>query len=126
MRKAKSYSIIDHQIIHGGYLYRLSHEAMILYLFLVVVGNREGRSFWSDISIAKILRISLDLLTTARQQLIKENLISYRKPYWWVKNIYGGREDGRNKREDIVLEKCNEIQFSSDRRSNWCFQKKSI
>lgn len=117
MRKARSYSIIDHQIIHGGYLYRLSHESMILYLFLVVAGNCDGRSFWADRTIAQMLRISLDQLNIARQQLIKENLISYKKPYWQVKNIYGGNEDdrknrrvcGRNARKNIISEECNEI-----------------
>lgn len=93
MRRARSYAIIDHKIIHGGYLSRLSHEAMILYFFLVVVGNRDGRSFWADSSIVQILRITLTQLNTARQQLIKENLIRYKKPYWWVKNIYGGKDD---------------------------------
>ncbi|OGP96081.1 MAG: hypothetical protein A2157_19010 [Deltaproteobacteria bacterium RBG_16_47_11] len=37
MRWARSYSIIDHQILHGRYLHRLSHESISLYLFLVVV-----------------------------------------------------------------------------------------
>lgn len=87
MRWARSYSIIDHHILHGGYLYRLSHEAMILYLFLVVVGNKSGTSFYGDKTINIILRLSNGMLNQARLELIKEGLIDYRKPYWWVKNI---------------------------------------
>lgn len=89
MRWAKSYSIVDHQLLHGGYLYRLSHEGMILYLFLVVVGNRKGMSYYADSTIMRIVRLSCEELEGARSQLTKEGLIEYHKPYWWVKNICG-------------------------------------
>lgn len=58
MRRARSYSIVDHQLLNGGYLHRLSHEALALYLFLVVVADRGGKSFWSEKSISQILRMS--------------------------------------------------------------------
>lgn len=87
VRWAKSYSIIDHQLLHGGYFNRLSHESLILYLFLAVVGNREGISFYKDSTIREILRIGESKLDNARTQLIEEKLIHYREPYWWVKNM---------------------------------------
>jgi len=87
MRQAKSYSIIDHQLLHGGYLHRLSHEAMVLYLFLALVGDKSGRSFYADATITLILRLEMQVLHEARRELIKEGLIAYQKPYWWVKNI---------------------------------------
>jgi len=34
MRWARSHSIIDHDLLQGGYLHRLRHESIILYLFL--------------------------------------------------------------------------------------------
>lgn len=87
MRQAKSYSIVDHELLHGKYLHHLSHESMVLYLFLVVVGNRDGMSFYSDKTITEILRMESDLLSNARNQLISKNLIEYKKPYWFVKNL---------------------------------------
>jgi hypothetical protein len=87
MRWAKSYSIVDHQLLHGGYLQRLSHAALALYLFLVVVGDRGGRSFYSEASVMEILRLSQEALASARLQLIAEGLIEYRRPYWWVKTL---------------------------------------
>lgn len=87
MRWAKSYSIVDHQILHGGYLHRLSHPSLIVYFFLVVVGDREGRSFYADTTIMKILRLSTEELHNARLELQKVGLIDYQKPYWWVRNI---------------------------------------
>ncbi len=84
MRWARSYSILDHELLHGGYLHRMSHEALVLYLFLVVVGNREGRSFYAERSIMDILRLSGQGLVKARTELVSEGLIEYRRPYWWV------------------------------------------
>jgi hypothetical protein len=87
MRRAKSYSIIDHQLLHGGYLNRLSHESMILYLFLAVVGDKDGGSFYADLTVMGILRLGVQALDEARLELIKEGLIDYRPPYWRVKTI---------------------------------------
>jgi hypothetical protein len=84
MRWARSFSIVDHMLLHGGYLGRLSHAAMGLYLFLVVVGDREGRSFYSEARVMEILRFTEETFTAAREQLMGEGLIDYRRPYWWV------------------------------------------
>src|SRR3989339_572441 len=103
MRWARSYSIIDHQILHSRYLHRLSHESMILYLFLVVVGNPQGRSFYSDRSITEILRLSGPQLHHAREELISEGLVSYKRPYWEVNNIPQRRDHGRDPKADDPL-----------------------
>jgi len=102
MRWAQSYSIIDHEILHGGYLHRLRHESMVLYLFLVVVGDREGRSFYAETTIMDILRLGGKELEGARSQLIAEGLIEYRRPYWWVLNIEGRMSHGGDKTEDTL------------------------
>ncbi len=70
MRRAKSYSIIDHQLLHGGYLNRLGRESMVLYLFLALVGDRSGRSFYADVTITGILRLERQALHQARLELI--------------------------------------------------------
>ena len=98
MRWARSYSIIDHELLHGGYLNRLSHEALILYLFLVVVGDREGRSFYGERTIMDIVRLSDEALTRARIELVGEGLIEYRRPYWWVRTISPGKATTRSNR----------------------------
>lgn len=87
MREAKSYSIVDHALLHGGYLGRLSHAALALYLFLVVVGDREGRSFYSDASVGGILRLLHPALVDARRDLIAAGLIRFQRPYWWVESL---------------------------------------
>ena len=87
MRTAKSYSIVDHALLHGGYFQRLNHQALSLYLFLLVVGDREGKSYYSERAIGEILHFTGNNLTDARRQLIEEGLISWRSPYFWVKNL---------------------------------------
>lgn len=145
MRWARSYSIIDHKILHGGYLRRLSHESIVLYLFLVVVGNRDGRSFYGDTTILDIVRLTQSELDLARKQLIREGLIDYQSPYWWVKNISslsacnaksglheirnrrkGGKDYGRDKTKDTVSSGCNELKFLSNRRADRDFAKARI
>lgn len=116
MRWARSYSIVDHELLHKGYLHRLSHEAMVLYLFLVLVGDREGRSFYGDTTIMKILRLDEQQINSACQELLEEGLIEYRRPYWWVKNIEGGQNHERRiKRKGFIPARCNEADLSSDR-----------
>jgi hypothetical protein len=126
MRWAKSYSIIDHKVFHEGYLHRLSHESLILYLFLVIVGDKDGRSFYGEGAIRGILRLGEEEFYQARIELLKEDLIDYQSPYWWIKNITGGKSNGRCPREDIVSTRCFEDEFSSDRRADWDFAKKCI
>jgi hypothetical protein len=87
MRSARSYSIVDHALYHGGYLHRLRHEAMALYLFLVVVGDRDGRSFYGEATLGEILRLGPAALAGARAALLREELIDFRKPYWWVRSL---------------------------------------
>ena len=83
-RQAKSYSIVDHELLHGGYLGRLTHHALVLYLFLVVVGDREGKNFYSDSLISRILRMDILAVFNAREELLKEGLIDYKRPYWRI------------------------------------------
>jgi len=115
VRYKTGYPIIDHQLLHGGYLSRLSHEAMVLYLFLVVVGDRQGRSFYSDRSITEILRLSATELGHARKELVSEGLINYRRPFWQVNNIPQGRNHARDdEANNTVSSRRPETELLSD------------
>ena len=73
----------------------MSHESLILYLFLVIVGDKDGRNFYGERAIRGILRLGEKEFHQSRIELLKEDLIDYRSPYWWVKNITGGKSNGR-------------------------------
>lgn len=95
-RQAKSYSIVDHELLHGGYLGRLSHKALVLYLFLIVVGDCEGKSYYSMYSVENILRMELFEICRAKDVLIVEQLINYQKPYWQVLSLTYAKGTGKN------------------------------
>lgn len=85
MRESKQYSIVDHEVLHGGYFQSLSHEALVLYFFLITVGNKDGVSYYSETKIIEILKLSYYKIAVA--SLLKSKLIDYQRPYFRVKNF---------------------------------------
>ena len=57
---------------------------MKLYLFLLIVGDAKGLSYYSDNSIVKLIRINKDSLIRAREELIAARLLAYRKPLYQI------------------------------------------
>ncbi len=112
MRRAKSYSILDHELLHGKYLHRLSHSSMVLYLFLVIVGDRNGRSFYSERAIMAILRLSIDDYNLAKKELSYFQLVDYRHPHFLVQELKGNPQidNPKSRKENLrkqVQEKSN-------------------
>jgi len=122
MRWAKSYSIVDHQLLHAGYLHELSHQALALYLFLLVVSDREGKSFYAHKTIVDILRFSPSSFRDAAKELISSKLITYSRPNFWVNNLEAGDEQRKapRQRQRATAQQCpiptryRATEFSSD------------
>ena len=76
---ASGWSWVDRRFVreHGDYL---SREAVLLYLFLAVVADRHGLSFYSDHTLASRLRLSQPVLQQARQELLDRDLIAHQLP----------------------------------------------
>ena len=76
---ATGWSWVDRRFLreHGDYL---SREALLLYLFLAAVADRHGLSFYSDTTLASRLRLTLPVLTQARQELLERDLIAHQLP----------------------------------------------
>ena len=75
---------------------RLAHKALVLYLFLIVVGDYEGKSYYSMCSVGNILRMDLFEICQAKDALIVEQLINYQKPYWEVLSLTYAKGTGKN------------------------------
>ena len=120
MRWAKSYSIVDHELLHGGYLQRLSHEALTLYLFLVVVGDRDGKSYYADLTTQEILRMKGECFAGARRELVEAQLILFRSPYYWVKSLKSVEptrpraEDGKQRDEQRLKVLLKQLDLLSE------------
>ncbi len=119
-RQAKSYSIVDHYLLHGGYLSRLGHKSLVLYLFLAVVSNSEGRCFYSVRTISNILRMTVEEVYLARDELIKEQLINYTHPHWRVLTLtYTRKSEGQSISgvNSLVREVLKKSEVMTDDRS---------
>jgi len=73
------WSWVDRRFLreHGDYL---SREAVLLYLFLTVVADRHGLSFYSDHTLSSRLRLAQPVLERARQELLDRDLIAHQLP----------------------------------------------
>jgi hypothetical protein len=56
---------------------RLSREAVVLYFFLAAVADKHGLSFYSDGTLATLLRMTLPALVQARDELLAHDLIAH-------------------------------------------------
>ena len=59
---------------------KLSGDAVFLYYTLVAVSDKNGLSYYSDNSLALMIRTSLLDLSKARQELINIDLVAYQAP----------------------------------------------
>ena len=71
------FSFIPHRFLADGFLTSLSQKEILLYLFLILVSDRHGLSFYSYDSICSLLQITADEYIDARNTLIKKDLIAF-------------------------------------------------
>lgn len=55
----------------------MSQTEILLYLFLIIVSDRNGLSFYSYDAICTLLQLTLDQYIDARDGLIKRDLIAF-------------------------------------------------
>ena len=80
----EGFSWIDRRFIREGFIAGLPREAIVLYFFLVAVSDPRGLSFYAEPTIGKLLKLTLEELTQARERLIGKDLILYRYPIYQV------------------------------------------
>lgn len=71
------FSFIPHRFISDDFLCSLSQKELLLYLFLCLVSDRNGLSYYSYDAICSLLQLSLDEYLEARDSLIKKDLIAF-------------------------------------------------
>ncbi len=71
------FSFIPHRFLTDGFLASLNQKELLLYLFLILVSDRNGLSFYSYDSICSLLQITADEYIDARNALIKKDLIAF-------------------------------------------------
>ena len=71
-----SFAAIEHRFLRDGFWQSLSHHELLLYFFLVLVGDRSGISFYSYDRIIALLHLRLDEYIQDRDALIAKDLIA--------------------------------------------------
>ena len=72
-----SFAFLEHRFLRDGFWCSLSHHALLLYGFLVLVADRHGLSYYSFDKICALLQLSLDDYLIARNALMKQDLIAF-------------------------------------------------
>jgi len=81
------FSWVDHRVVRQNYIERCDCVDLALYLFLIIVSDAQGLSYYSDQAICRRLRIEPMALTAARVHLQKADLIAYQKPLYQVLSL---------------------------------------
>jgi len=71
------FSFIPHRFITDGFVSSLNSQQLLLYLFLVLVSDRYGLSFYSYDSICSLLQMRIDEYIQARDNLVQKDLIAF-------------------------------------------------
>ena len=74
---AGSFAFIEHRFLRRGFFSVLTHHEILLYVFLVLVADRNGLSYYSYDKICILLKITLDDYIIARDGLIEKDLIAF-------------------------------------------------
>lgn len=72
-----SFAFLEHRFVRDGFWTSLTHHELLLYIFLVLVADRSGLSYYSFDKICALLQLSLDDYLIARNALIKKDLIAF-------------------------------------------------
>ena len=72
-----SFAFIEHRFLRDGFFESLTHHELLLYLFLLLVADRGGLSYYSYDKICTLLRLCVDEYICARNALIQKELIAF-------------------------------------------------
>ncbi len=72
-----SFAFIEHRFLREGFWASLNHHQLLLYLFLIIVADRHGLSYYSYDKICTLLGILVDEYILARNALIDQDLIAF-------------------------------------------------
>lgn len=79
-----SFAFIEHRFLRHGFWATLSHHELLLYFFLILVGDRQGLSFYNYDKICSLLAVDLDSYIMARDLLIQKDLLAFDGTFFQV------------------------------------------
>jgi len=73
----KGFCFFPHRFLHDGFVSSLNPNELLLYLLLVLAGDRNGISFYHADRLCTLLQMSFEQYLQARNNLITKDLIAY-------------------------------------------------
>jgi len=71
-----SFAWIDHRLMRNGFIETMTHQDIALYLFLILVADKNGVSFYRKEKICEAVSLDFRQFEIARDRLINMNLIA--------------------------------------------------
>ena len=99
------FSFIPHRFVLDGFLAALRQKELLLYLFLVLVSDRNGLSFYSYDTICTLLELSLDEYIASRNSLMDKDLIAFDGTLFQVLDLPGKLPDRQEREVRSPVEK---------------------
>ena len=99
------FSFIPHRFVLDGFLAALRQKELLLYLFLVLVSDRNGLSFYSYDTICTLLELSLDEYIASRNNLMDKDLIAFDGTLFQVLDLPGKLPDRKEREVRSPVEK---------------------
>lgn len=95
-RMPEGFGWVDHRLVRKGYFKGRSRESLALYLFLVIVADADGVSYYSDESLCVQLSFTFSELKSCRIELINAELVAYRKPFYQILELPSTADEKAN------------------------------
>jgi len=73
-----SFAWIDHRLMRNGFIDVMTHQDLVLYLFLVLAADRNGVSFYRKEKICDATSLDFSQFEIARDRLINLKLIAFK------------------------------------------------
>jgi hypothetical protein len=110
------FSFITHRFVTDGFLSSLNQKQLLLYLFLVLVSDRYGLSYYAYDSICSLLQLTLEDYIQARDDLLKKDLIAFDGTLFQVLQLpakplapRSSKPDGRQAVEKLASQLFKEV-----------------
>ncbi len=94
------FSYIPHRFLTDGFLSSLSQKELLFYLFLVLVSDRYGLSFYSYDSICSLLQLTTGQYIEAREGLMEKELIAFDGSLFQVLDLPSKPIESKTPKED--------------------------
>ena len=72
-----SFAWIDHRLMRNGFMETMTHQDIALYLFLILVADKNGVSFYRKEKICEAVSLDFSQFEIAKDRLINMKLIAF-------------------------------------------------